>query len=117
MVAIAISWYCDYMYLMTKQKEFLIGQEEWLKKSIQYCNAIVRNYWELIIFYFYHGRDKEAKELIPFALNNITHVFNNNPYEDEFLQDSMNIEEFFNVRYKKTHVESEFVEELKSWQS
>ena len=110
MIAIAISWY----YELAKQVN---EQEKWLKQSLKYCSKIVRNYYELIVLYIEQNKVDQARELIPFALNNITHIFKKNYWDDEYLSDSTNIDEFFNIRYKMIHEGEDFVDRLLSWKN
>jgi hypothetical protein len=111
MISLAISWY----YELKKQ---YTEQESWLKKSIHYSSTIVRNYYELILFYFEQNKLQQAKALIPFAVNNIQHVFDPANYMDDlYLQDSTDVEEFFNVRYKQIHVWKFFKDDLLSMQN
>jgi len=114
MIAIAISWY--YELKVFRSKEYEKDQEQWLKKSIEYCPDIVLNYYELLLFYFYKGQLDEYRELIPFALKNIIHVFNENRWEDDLFLDSTDFEGFLNRRYRYTHVFRNFVDDLESWQ-
>lgn len=107
MIAIAISWHYSL-------KQDVVEQEQWLKKSIELAPHLVLNYYELMLLYFYNGQKEKFQQLIPFALKNVAYVFKDN---DDFLVDTTDVEEFFNIYYKKIHVSKKFIEDLNTWKT
>lgn len=84
-------------YYLTK-KDFK-GYEQCLNYSIELCGDYVSNYIELGQFYLKRGYIAKGHELMKKGVNNIKYI-----YDGTRPHDILDIEEFFNERFKRIHL-------------